>query len=126
MSDLFKILESINVTKTNMITTAEEEKSYPAFMVNRGLSYHMDTIFLAQEMNRNHHLDNKLQYDFLMSSIRKKKRFSKWFKPQADIDLQAVQEYFGYNTQRAREALNILSKEDIEDIKQKLFKGGKA
>ena len=82
MSNPFDYVNSINVTKKDIMPDDITEKAYPAFMVNRALSYFNDTVLYANEMNVNHHIDNKLQYHFLINIIRKKKRFSKWLKPR--------------------------------------------
>jgi|TARA_B110000858_G_scaffold198528_1_gene266280 hypothetical protein len=100
------------------------EKDYNAFMVNRGLSYFYDTVIHANEMNHYHELDNKLQYEFLFHGIRKKKRFSKWFKPTEDADFEAVKEYYEYNNHKTLQALSVLSEFQIKIIKNKLEKGG--
>ena len=94
-------------------------------MVNRGLSYFADTVLMANEMNRNHHLDNKLQNDFLINIVRKKKRFSKWNKPEIVSDVEVVKEYYGYNDEKAKQALSLLTKEQLNILKQKVYKGGR-
>jgi len=101
------------------------EKSYNSFMVNRGLSYFQDTIIIANEMNRQHQLDSKLQYQFLINMIRKRKRFSKWAKAQKESDIDAVKEYYGYSNEKARQALTLLSPDQITIIKNKVSKGGR-
>lgn len=128
MSNPFDYLNSINMTKQNMMRDTENdelaEKNYNAFMVNRGLSYFYDTIVYANEMNRYHEIDSKLQYEFLFHGVRKKKRFSKWFKPEQDADFEAVKEYYGYNDHKTLQALDILSEFEVKTIKEKLEKGG--
>lgn len=125
MADLFKeILPSILETKENALLTDQDEKSYPAFMVNRALSYHRDTALIANEMNRYGNLDNKLKYDFLLNIVRaQKRRYSKWHKKGENDDLSAVKEYYGYSDAKANEALKILNKTQIADIKKQLYKG---
>ena len=118
----FDIINSISYNKNRMIDDASE-KMYDAFMVNKGLSYFKDTIFHVQEMNINYHLDAKLQHDYLFNSIRKQKRYSKWFKKEKDTDVEAVKIYFNYSYRKAQEACNILSKDQINYIKEKV-KGG--
>ena len=120
----FKFVDAINSTKKNLIVDSYTEKMYQPFMTNRALSYFPDTIFYANEMNLYHNLDNKLQFDYLINNVRPKKRFSKWSKVQDDEDIQAVKEYFKYNTDKAKAALAILSPEHINEIKEKLHKGG--
>lgn len=120
----FDYLNSINQTKMDLMTD-ETEKQYSAYMVNRGLSYFQDTIFAANEMNKYHQLDNRLQYDFLMGIVRKRKRFSKWFKPEQSDPIEVIKQYYGYNDELARQALTLLSNEQIEILKQKVSKGGR-
>jgi hypothetical protein len=121
----FDVINDISLKKAGLIT-GENEKDYNPFLTNRGLSYFPDTIFHAQEMNSLHHLDKKLQYDYLFNSIRKSKRFSKWSKKDNSKDIDIIIEYFGYSRKRAEEALTILDKEQIKSIKKKLDKGGVA
>ena len=101
------------------------EKSYNSFMINRSLSYFSDTIMFANVMNQYHHTDNKLQYHFLINIIRKRKRFSKWMKPEPESDIEVVKQYYGYNNEKARQALPLLSPEQINIIKKKVNKGGR-
>jgi len=121
----FDYLNSINATKNDIMEDDLAEKAYNSFMVNRGLSYFNDTILMANEMNLNSHLDKKLQYHFLINIVRKRKRFSKWAKPETESDIEAVKEYYGYNNEKARQALTLLSPENINIIKQKVNKGGR-
>jgi len=102
------------------------EKEYPAWVVNHALYSHSDMIFLVNEMNVNNHLDNKLQFDFLLNSSRPRKRFAPWLKTSKVNNLDLVKEYFGYSDQKAQEALTILTDEDLEHIRTKLNKGGNA
>lgn len=119
----FEIIDSINYTKKTLIVDDVSEKAYDAFMVNKGLSYFQDTVIFAQQMNINYHIDSKLQYDYLFNSIRKKKRYSKWFKKEKDADIDAIKIYFNYGHRKAQEASSLLSKEQIEYIKEKV-RGG--
>jgi hypothetical protein len=94
-------------------------------MVNRGLSYFRDTVFYANEMNRYYGLDKKLQFAFLLNSVAARKRFSKWFKAEKLGELEVVKEYYGYSDQKAKDVLDILTPDQIDYIKQKLYRGGK-
>lgn len=114
------------MTKVNLMVDDIAEKQYVPFMVNRGLSYFKDTIMAANVMNRNYHLDHKVQYSYLINSIAKKKRFSKWIKPDESNDLMIVKEYYGYSNEKARSALTILSSDQISKLKNQLFKGGRS
>jgi hypothetical protein len=121
----FDFLNTINQTKQNLMEEDPAvERQYPPFMINRGLSYFNDTVAIANEMNRFHHLDNKLQYEFFLNIVRSRKRFSKWFKKEEDGDVEAVKEYYGYSNRQAIQALSVLSSEQIKIIKNRLEKGG--
>ena len=122
----FGFLNSINSTKKNLMdVNIDAEKSYNSFLVNRSLSYFPDTVLISNEMNRLHHLDYKMQYDFLINIIRKKKRFSKWDKPEQRADMECIKEYFGYSEQKAKQVVGILTESQIKTIKNKVSKGGR-
>jgi len=121
---LFDYLNNINNGNGDIMSTADDEKAYSAFMVNRGLSYFPDTVLHANLMNIHHHTDSRLQYDFLRSSIRKKKRYSKWFKSSEDQTLTVITEYYNCSMQKAKEYSNILSDEDIKAISEMIDRGG--
>ena len=121
----FDYLNSINYSKKDVMVDDMTEKSYNGFMINRSLSYFQDTIHFANLMNRYHHLDNKLQYHFLINIIRKRKRFSKWVKPETESDIEVVKKYYGYSNEKAKQILSLLSPEQITIIKQKVNKGGR-
>ena len=125
MSNPFDYVNSINITKKDIMHDDISEKAYPAFMVNRALSYFNDTVLYANEMNVNHHIDNKLQYHFLINIIRKKKRFSKWLKPREVDNLELIKEYYGYSNEKAKSVLRLFNNEQIELLKQRIYKGGK-
>ena len=121
----FEYLNAINNTKKDIMVDDLAEKDYNSFMINRGLSYFNDTVLFANEMNRLHHTPNRLQFDFFINIIRKRKRFSKWMKPETVNDLEVVKEYYGYSNQKARQALTLLTPEQINNIKKKVDKGGR-
>lgn len=121
----FDYVTAINHSKKNLIVDDETEKDFNSFLTNRSLSYFQDTVLPANVMNQYHHLDNKLQFDFLINIVRKRKRFSKWIKPTVVSDLNAVKEYYGYSNEKAKQALTILSTDDLEEIKKRIFKGGR-
>ena len=123
---LFDHLNDINHGKKNLMREDIEfhEKAYNAFMVNRGLSYFPDSVLYAQKMNENAHLDPCMQYEYLMHSIRKRKRFSKWHKAIKSDDLDLVCEVYACNKNRGRDILSLLKPEDIEAIKKMQFRGG--
>jgi len=120
----FDFVNAINKSKEDLLKEPESEKQYPAYLVNKALSYFPDTILYANEINQFHHLDSKLQFHFFLNSIRPAKRFAKWVKKQEDDDVAAVMEYYGYNPQKAENVVSILSSEQLTIIKQKLEKGG--
>tara|TARA_Y100000296_G_scaffold24977_1_gene29436 strand:- start:352 stop:738 length:387 start_codon:yes stop_codon:yes gene_type:complete len=122
--ELKEYLNAINHTKKNLMEDPFYEKKYPAWVVNRALYAHADTILLVNEMNVNNHLDTKLQFDFLLNSIRPRKRYAPWMKTSKIKNLELVKEYFGYSDQKAKDALVILTDNDIENIRSKLNKGG--
>jgi hypothetical protein len=121
----FEYVNSINITKKDIMHDDISEKAYPSFMVNRALSYFNDTVLFANEMNVNHTIDNKLQYHFLINIIKKKKRFSKWLKPQEVENLELIKEYYGYSNEKAKSVLPLFNDENIETLKQRIYKGGK-
>ena len=125
MTNPFQYLNAINTTKQDIMTDDIAEKSYNPFMVNRGLSYFHDTVLMANEMNRWHHIDNRLQFDFFINIIRKRKRFSKWLKPETVSDVEVVKEYYGYSNEKARQALTLLTSDQINELKKKVYKGGR-
>ena len=121
----FDFLKSINTTKKNIMVDDIIEKEYNAFIINRGLSFFPDTVLYANEMNLNHHLDSRLQYDFLINIIKKKKRFTKWVKPQEIANLEVIKEYYGYSDEKAKSVLSLLNNEQMEELKKRIYKGGK-
>ena len=122
---LKEYLNSINHEKKNIMDENPLcENQYPAWVVNNALYGHSDTLLLVNEMNIYNQLDNKLQYDFLLNSIRQRKRFAPWLKTSKIDNLDLVKEYFGYSDQKAKEALTLLTDDDLELIRSKLNKGG--
>ena len=120
----FEYLNAINNTKKDIMIDDLSEKQYNGFMINRGLSYFQDTVIMANEMNSRPHLDKLLQYEFLINIVRKKKRFSKWIKSKKIEEIEVLKDYYNYNTDKARQALSILSTEHIEKIKERITIGG--
>ncbi len=121
----FEYVNAINTTKKDIMIDDLAEKAYNSFIINRSLSYFNDTVLMANEMNINHHLDNRLQFDFFINIVRKKKRFSKFMKPETVSDVEAVREYYGYNNEKARQALTLLTSDQINELKKKVYKGGR-
>jgi len=127
MYELKEYLNAINHRKKPLMDTEDEvwEKKYPPFIVNKCIAPFQDTIMLVNEMNRLHHLDKKLQFDFLLNSIRTRKRFAPWLKANKVDDLEYVKEFYGYSNAKAKSALTILTNEQVKQIKTSLNKGGK-
>jgi hypothetical protein len=125
MTDLFKdIIPSILQTKKNVL---EEEKDYNAFVINKALSFHYDCVLQANEMNRYPGLDKKMQYDYLLHSIRGyKRRFEPWQKLSKNENLELVKEYFNYSNEKAKDILSLLNDNQINEIRGTLNKGGVA
>ena len=123
---LKEYLNAINHTKERLLDSEDEEweKKYPPFIINKCVYPFQDTIMLVNEINQLPHLDKKLQFDFLLNSIRSRKRFTPWLKASRIEDLEYVEEYYGYSNDKAKPALDILTDEQIATIKQKLRKGG--
>lgn len=120
-------LKAINQNKQPLLDNPEDardEASYLPFVVNRCLSYFPDTIFQANEMNGSHIIDHKLQFDYLLNAVKRRKRFSPWLKPEKPDDLEAVKQYYSYSNRRAIEALVLLTPEQVERIKHLLDTGG--
>jgi len=124
--ELKEYLNAINHTKKNVMDSEDTMwvKKYPAFIVNKVLSGFSDTIMLVNEMNRNHFLDKDMQFQFLLNSIRSKKRYSPFLRASKLKDIECVKEYYGYNNEKAKTALDILTKKELKLIKEKLYKGG--
>jgi len=128
MSNPFDYVTAISDTKKDLMRGTENdtlaEKGYNPFLTNKAMSYHPDAILHANELNSLHHLDNKLQFDYYINILRKRKRFSKWSKPENDENINIVSNYYGCNKQVALQYLKILTKGQIDIIKQKQEKGG--
>lgn len=124
-NNIFDYLNSISYDKKDMTKNEDFDKEYLPFMINRSLSYFQDTVLQANEMNIWRNLPPKAQYIFLINMIRPRKRFSKWIKFKEDETIAMVSEYFGCNYQKSKDAIKILSSDDIKLIERKLDKGGK-
>ena len=127
MYELKDYMNAINHQKIDLMDSEDEfwEKKYPAFIVNKALSSFPDCILFVNEMNKMHHLDKQLQFQFFLNSIGLKKRFSKWIRSSKIKNLEYVKEYYGYNNEKARQALDILNDEQLERIKRTIDRGGK-
>ena len=126
MTDLKDWLNSINVTKNNLIDENPDlEKGYPAYIINRCLSGQVDSVMFANEINKHPNLSKKLQYDFFLNSLRKRKRYSPWIRKEQIENLDLVKKYYGYSSEKAKQVLNILTKEQLSFIRDRLDTGGK-
>jgi len=127
LSKPFDFVNAINFTKQDLMTGTENdelaEKIYDPYLTNRSLSYFVDTIELANIMNMASHLDKRLQFDYLLNTVRKRKRYSKWLKKQNIADLEAIAKFFGYSMPKSQTALKILTKQQLEKIKLTLVTG---
>ena len=121
MPELKDWLNSINFTKENL---SENIQDYPPYIINRCLSAHIDCIMYVNEMNMSHYLEKDMQYSFYLNSLRKRKRFSPWLRKDKVTDLECIKQYYGYSNEKASQALKILTKEQINFIKQRLDIGG--
>ena len=124
--ELKEYLNAINFTKKDLMKSEDElwQKKYPAFIVKKLLSAISDTIMFVNEKNRNHFLDKEMQFQFLLNSIRTKKRYSPFLRASKLKEIECVKEYYGYSNDNAKAALDILTKDEIKIIKEKLYKGG--
>lgn len=120
----FDFINAINFSKEDLIVDDWSEKQYVPYIVNRGLSYGPDTAIPANEMNSRPHLDKKLQFHFLINTVRPRKRFNKWIKAEKSESIEIVKQYYGYSIDKARQALMILTDSQIEHLRKKLEKGG--
>ena len=125
--ELKDYLNAINNTKENVMDTEDEmwEKKYPPFIVNKCIAPFTDTLILVNEINQLHHLDKKLQFDYLLNSIRPRKRYTPWVKAKKLKNLEYVKEFYGYNNEKAKVALELLDEKQISAIKERLNKGGR-
>ena len=119
----FDFVKSITYTKQDIMNDLNESE-YESYLVNRALSYHQDCLLYANEMNKRFEISARLQYHYLLNTIRKRKRFAKWIKPEKIDDLKIVMEYFKVSRAKAEEYLNILSNREVEHIRKKMNKGG--
>ena len=125
MTELKDWLNSINTGKNNLIDEdIDLEKKYPSYIVNRCLSGHIDAVMFANEMNKHPNLAKKLQYDFFLNSLRKKKRYPPWLRKEQIENLELVKKYYGYSNEKAKQVLNILTREQLSFIRDRLDTGG--
>jgi hypothetical protein len=121
----FDFVKSVSYDKKDLMVDEVEEKAYQPFLINRALSYHQDAVFLVNELNCKHGLDNRLQYLFFINTLRKRKRFSKWQKPYESKKLETVKDFYGVSTQKAKEYLELLDEKQYRILKDRMHTGGK-
>ena len=121
----FVYVNDITYGKKGIMVDDLAEKDYNAFIINRSLSYHNDTVLFANEMNIHHTIDSRLQYEFFINIIRKKKRWSKWMKPSEVSNIELIKEYYGYSNEKAKSVLSLFNDEQINELKNRIYKGGK-
>ena len=125
--NIFDFVNAINISKKDLIRDSDSpdllEKQYVPFIVNKSLSYFVDTIMYANEINRENHIDSLLQNDYYLNSIRSAKRFSKWAKPIENSEIESIQEYYKVNYNRALEISKVLTKQQLDLIKIRIIKG---
>ena len=125
MTKPFDFVNQILQGKKQLIVDELTEHDYKPFLTNRGLSQHRDCVLLANEMNQRHHLDKKMQNDFLLNTVRSMKRpFAKWAKSEKDDDIACIKLVYGLSDSKARDALRLLTKEQIQQLKEETFTGG--
>ena len=120
----FTFINEITYGKRDIMEDELAERQYNPFVTNRTLSYFIDTVLQANEINQHHQADHRLQFDYLINTVRKKKRFSKWIKPSTYESIELVKEYYGYSDRQAKDVVDILSHDQLEIIRRKLVKGG--
>ena len=129
MSNPFVYVDSVSHTKKNLMRGTENdelaEKGYNSYLTNRSLSYHSDSILFANEMNMRSQLDSKQQYEYLLNTLRKRKRFAKWKKQTPTVAVEMIMEYFGYGRAEAEQAMRVLTDDQLTMIEKALDKGGK-
>ena len=127
MYELKDYTNAINFTKEPLLDSEDEqwEKKYPSYIVNKCIAPFPDSVMLVNEINQLHHLDKRLQFDFLINSLRPRKRYAPWMKAKKLKSLEYVKEFYGYNNEKAKAALDILNDEQISAIKERLNKGGR-
>jgi hypothetical protein len=118
---LFDYINAINSTKKPLLDTEDEQvgKGYVPFFVNKTLSYFPDTILQSNEINQRAHLDKKMQFDYLLHSIRPRKRYSKWLKKNTPASLEIIKKHYGYSNKKAIEALQLLTKEQLNELESR-------
>ena len=120
----FDFVKSVSYDKKDLMVDEVEEKSYQPFLINKALSYHQDSVFLTNEMNVRHGVDNRLQYVFFLNTLRKRQRFSQWSKPYLSKKLDTIKDYYKVSTLKAKEYMEVLSDKEVRELKNRRKTGG--
>jgi len=120
----FDFVKSVSYDKKDIMVDAVEENAYAPFLINKSLSYHQDSLFMTNEMNNRSHLDNRLQYVFLLNTLRKRQRFSKWEKPYLSKKIETIKSYYKISTLKAKEYMQVLSDKQVRELKNRMKTGG--
>jgi hypothetical protein len=120
----FDFVKSVSYDKKDIMVDAVEENAYAPFLINKSLSYHQDSLFMTNEMNNRSHLDNRLQYVFLLNTLRKRQRFSKWEKPYLSKKIETIKSYYKISTLKAKEYMEVLSDKQVRELKNRMKTGG--
>ena len=120
----FDFVKSVSYDKKDIMIDEVEEKNYAPFLINKSLSYHQDSVFFTNEMNCRHGLDHRLQYLFLLNTLRKRQRFSQWSKPYVSKKLDTIKDYYQISTLKAKEYMEVLSYKEVRELKKRMKTGG--
>ena len=120
----FDFVKSVSYDKKDIMVDNVEEKAYAPFLINKSLSYHQDSLFFTNEMNCRHGLDHRLQYLFLLNTLRKRQRFSQWSKPYLSKKLDTIKDYYQISTLKAKEYMEVLSDKEVRELKNRMKTGG--
>jgi len=120
----FDFVKSVSYDKKDIMVDNVEEKAYAPFLINKSLSYHQDSVFFTNEMNCRHGLDHRLQYLFLLNTLRKRQRFSQWSKPYLSKKLDTIKDYYQISTLKAKEYMEVLSDKEVRELKNRMKTGG--
>ena len=120
----FDFVKSVSYDKKDIMIDEVEEKNYAPFLINKSLSYHQDSVFFTNEMNCRHGLDHRLQYVFLLNTLRKRQRFSQWSKPYLSKKLDTIKDYYKVSTLKAKEYMEVLSDKEVRELKKRMKTGG--
>ena len=121
----FDFVKSVSYDKKDIMVDDIEEKAYQPFLINKSLSYHQDSVFLTNEMNVRHGVDNRLQYQFFLNTLRKRQRFSQWSKPYISKKLDTIKAYYQISTKEAKDYVELLSDKQLRELKNRMKTGGK-